>query len=77
MCACVDYVCGLRTRAQGRRYVGEAALAELVKREATVYALDNCHLLEIRPADLAGLPVDLSEIRRVICQEVGSTWASP
>ena len=53
--------------AQGRRHFGEAALVAAVKREATITALEECELLAVHKTDIEGLPVDLSDVRKVLC----------
>ena len=47
----------------GRRHFGEAALVARVRREATVSAVKDCHLLSFTLEDMAGLPVDLRDVR--------------
>ena len=55
---------------RGRRYFGEAALISATKREATVVAIDDCHVLAIHKEDLLGMPVDVSEIKNVVCAKM-------
>ena len=47
----------------GRRHFGEEALVARVRREATVSAVEDCHLLSFTLEDMAGLPVDLRDVR--------------
>ena len=59
----ISFILDGASAAGGRRYFGEAALVTSVRREATVTALKECHLLSLTAADMEGLSVDVLEVR--------------
>ena len=41
-----------------------------VRREATVTALDDCYLLQFTPSDMAGLNIELAEVRAHVIAQI-------
>ena len=47
-----------------------SSFARQVRREATVTALDDCYLLQFTPSDMAGLNIELAEVRAHVIAQI-------